>query len=158
MAAAMDSAAPSGISGDVSDIDEAGLGELDITTESLSGIEQELQAFKDSEVLRAILDEGTCDRSGGTRADKVLRACRADGQPAAAGGAAPAPPLLSVSLPLLPGVDPREYARRYEEKLRAAEMESIQDYLGEAEALAALHAQVPGAADGGGACAAIVTA
>lgn len=34
------------------------LGELDITTESLAGIEQELEAFKDSEVLRAILDEG----------------------------------------------------------------------------------------------------
>lgn len=45
-------------------------------------------------------------------------------------------------LPCQAGVDPREYGRRYEEKLRAAEMESIQDYLGEAEALAALHAQV----------------
>jgi hypothetical protein len=36
------------------------LGQLDITTEqlSLAGIEKEIEAFGDSEVLRAILDQG----------------------------------------------------------------------------------------------------
>lgn len=43
------------------------LGALDFTTEqlSLAGIEKELEAFGDSEVLRAILDQGGYRRGGG---------------------------------------------------------------------------------------------
>lgn len=75
------------------------LGNLDLTTEqlSLAGLEKEIEAFGDSEVLRAILDQG---------------------------------------------VDPREYSRQYEAKLRAAEVASIQDYIAESDSLAALHAQI----------------
>lgn len=42
------------------------LGALDLTTEqlSLAGIEKELEAFGDSEVLRAILDQGGCCQRG----------------------------------------------------------------------------------------------
>lgn len=43
---------------------------------------------------------------------------------------------------LLAGVDPREYGRRYEAQLRAAEDASIQDYIAQSDSLAALHAQV----------------
>ncbi|KAL4424816.1 hypothetical protein ABPG77_011066, partial [Micractinium sp. CCAP 211/92] len=64
---------------------------------SLAGIEKELEAFGDSEVLRAILDQG---------------------------------------------VDPREYGRRYDAQLRAAEDASINDYIAQSDSLAALHAQI----------------
>lgn len=72
---------------------------LDITTEqlSLAGIEKEIEAFADSEVLRAILDQG---------------------------------------------VDPREYSRQYEAKLRQAEVASVQDYIAESDSLAELHSQI----------------
>ena len=57
--------APQSFISDDSLLDDATLqlGELDITTEqlSLAGIEKEIEAFADSEVLRAILDQGeTC--------------------------------------------------------------------------------------------------
>ncbi|KAL4421397.1 hypothetical protein ABPG75_010688 [Micractinium tetrahymenae] len=79
--------------------DALDLGALDLTTEqlSLAGIEKELESFGDSEVLRAILDQG---------------------------------------------VDPREYGRRYEAQLRAAEDASIQDYIAQSDSLTALHAQI----------------
>ena len=50
------------------------LGDLDITTENLSlaGIEKEIEAFADSEVLRAILDQGR--RPGTQLARHVLLA------------------------------------------------------------------------------------
>lgn len=48
------------LSTDERETDALALGELDITTEklSLAGIEKEIEAFADSEVLRAILDQG----------------------------------------------------------------------------------------------------
>jgi hypothetical protein len=39
------------------------------------------------------------------------------------------------------GVDPKEYSRQYEARLRQAEVESIQDYIAESDSLAALHSQ-----------------
>ncbi|PRW32567.1 vacuolar sorting-associated 52 A isoform A [Chlorella sorokiniana] len=75
------------------------LGLLDLTTRevSLAGLEKEIEACGESEVLRAILDQG---------------------------------------------VDPREYSRQYEAKLRQAEVASIQDYIAESDSLAALHSQI----------------
>lgn len=40
------------------------------------------------------------------------------------------------------GGDPRAFERQYEDQLRAAELESIQDYILESDNLAALHEQV----------------
>lgn len=40
------------------------------------------------------------------------------------------------------GGDPRAFERQYDEQLRAAELESIQDYILESDNLAALHQQV----------------
>lgn len=39
------------------------------------------------------------------------------------------------------GVDPREYSRQYEAKLRQAEVASVQDYIAESDSLAELHSQ-----------------
>lgn len=40
------------------------------------------------------------------------------------------------------GGDPRAFERQYEDQLRAAELDSIQDYILESDNLAALHQQV----------------
>ena len=48
-------------------------------------------------------------------------------------GEPPAPPA---------GGDPKAFSRQYESQLRAAELESIQDYIAESDNLLALHAQV----------------
>ena len=37
------------------------------------------------------------------------------------------------------GCDPKQYRQQYEEKLRAAEMEAIQDYIAENDNLVTLH-------------------
>ena len=42
------------------------------------------------------------------------------------------------------GCDPKQYRNQYEEKLRAAEMEAIQDYIGESDNLVELHKEVGG--------------
>ena len=42
----------------------------------------------------------------------------------------------------LQGCDAKEYGRQYESKLRAAELESIQDYIAESDNLVVLHEQV----------------
>lgn len=41
------------------------------------------------------------------------------------------------------GCDPKQYRNQYEEKLRAAEMEAIQDYIAESDNLVELHKEVP---------------
>lgn len=64
---------------------------------SLKGLEDQLEAFADHEVLKAIMDQGC---------------------------------------------DPKEYGLKYEQKLREAELESIQDYIAESDNLVALHEQV----------------
>jgi hypothetical protein len=48
---------------------------LDITTEelSLAGLEKEIEAYADSEVLRAILDQGATERRATVRACPVRR-------------------------------------------------------------------------------------
>lgn len=50
-------------------VEGEGLGRLDITTQqvSLAGLEKELEAMGDSEVLRRILDEGELPWGGGGR-------------------------------------------------------------------------------------------
>jgi len=65
MAAAVEAAAAAGERGTTEELEAAAgdglsLGALDITTEqlSLAGLEKEIEAFGDSEVLRAILDQG----------------------------------------------------------------------------------------------------
>ena len=59
------------------------LGLLDLTTRevSLAGLEKEIEACGDSEVLRAILDQGTCTRWSGCCCEAVAWGCA----PAAAG-------------------------------------------------------------------------
>lgn len=42
------------------------------------------------------------------------------------------------------GCDPKQYRNQYEEKLRAAEMEAIQDYIGESDNFVGLHKEVGG--------------
>ena len=121
------------------------LGQLDITTEqlSLAGIEKEIEAFGDSEVLRAILDQGAAGGAGGGRRGRALHC-----PPAALACcacllvlAANTPPCYLSTCLLLAGVDPKEYSRQYEARLRQAEVESIQDYIAESDSLAALHSQ-----------------
>lgn len=43
---------------------------------------------------------------------------------------------------LLQGSDPKQFRQQYEEKLRAAEMEAIQDYIAENDHLVTLHKEV----------------
>ena len=40
------------------------------------------------------------------------------------------------------GCDPKQYRQQYEEKLRTAEMEAIQDYIAENDNLVTLHKEV----------------
>ena len=128
------------------------LGNLDITTEqlSLAGLEKELEAFSDSEVLAAILDQGAPGRGCGRR--RCCRRCRHCRQPQTGRH-----PPAGLSLPPA-GVDPREYSRKYEAKLRAAEVASIQDYIAESDSLAALHAQVPCRVRDGNGCSCLLSA
>lgn len=130
---------------------------LDITTEqlSLAGIEKEIEAFADSEVLRAILDQGAAAAGG----ENGGAAVDAFGQGLQQSMATYNPSIWNLSLPAvvcyklhrasllrLPhgcaGVDPREYSRQYEAKLRQAEVASVQDYIAESDSLTALHSQV----------------
>lgn len=106
------------------------LGLLDLTTRevSLAGLEKEIESCGESEVLRAILDQGA-----------GLRAAPSGREPVPAAGRAPASCCLcslrhlgaALCMPLMwvlrsAGVDPREYSRQYEAKLRQAEVASIQ--------------------------------
>lgn len=89
------------------------LGELDITTESLSlaGVEKEIEAFADSEVLRAILDQGALSLGarkwavarGGAGSDQGSAALQ---QRAAAAGTRATPPTWCARRRRHQGVQP----------------------------------------------------
>ena len=74
--------------GTTEDSEALALGELDITTDSISlaGIETEIEAFADSEVLRAILDQGELLAGRGGGAAGVEVGTRAGGRARRHGG------------------------------------------------------------------------
>lgn len=158
MAAAVVQAAPEQGLG-TEDSEALALGELDITTDaiSLAGIDKEIEAFAESEVLRAILDQGAW-AGGYCRADAALQWCcvlallslgslgeeshrRSRCLAAWALSRALCCELLLSSISSSGG-DPKAFSRQYETRLRQAELESIQDYIAESDNLLALHSQV----------------
>ena len=148
---------------------EAGLGHLDITSSdvSLEGLDEQLDKFADHEVVRAILDQvlpdfetpelqtlGSFlftlpeeDQASSPLEPYMVQGSRSEGL-FCLRNACCRPPMSNDRYVghvggRPQGSNPKQYRQQYEEKLRAAEMEAIQDYIAENHNLVTLHQQVP---------------
>lgn len=143
---------------------------LDITSTdvSLEGLDEQLDKFADHEVVRAILDQvrfllpslqSCLDTDDGSKESYVTKRTTRD-LLLSHHTMVDAHNLLQLQLQrdssaghttegncvrALQGCDPKKYRQQYEEKLRAAEMEAIQDYIAENDNLVTLHKEVTAA-------------